>query len=356
MRLLILNAGRGFAAVAVMVSHFRGVFDFGPMFYQNAPYLGAFGVAVFFFISGFVIPLSLEKALPGPFLVRRVFRLYPIVVAVCCAWLLRDYLAGAERGITLKAFLLNISLFGEMFQPQSANVESIFWSLNVEVKFYLLMAFVFFVVRRFSLPLYAIIIGLSVACLAASLSFDYSVRNSSPFLHDLAVTITFLPLMLAGALIFQKWADKISTVQFVAGLIILALASYLSPFRSPVHLLAGVAFVGLIVIGDRWNAVRLRPVQWLGDISYPLYAIHPLCLTVAYNLSGPTWFKLFFAVVATLAAADILHRLIERPFMNWSKRSIHSGDRMISGSAPAAAISARASVSSAGTPPEESIV
>ncbi len=48
---------------------------------QQGIVVGEIGVALFFLISGFVIPMSLERYRPGRFLVGRVFRLYPVWIA-----------------------------------------------------------------------------------------------------------------------------------------------------------------------------------------------------------------------------------------------------------------------------------
>ena len=93
---------RGYAAICVLIAHYCGVFWGNPKAVGNlinAPeaavtmpaYLtwlhvvpqfnwGAFGVALFFLISGFVIPFSLSRQRAGAFLVGRFFRIVPLYV------------------------------------------------------------------------------------------------------------------------------------------------------------------------------------------------------------------------------------------------------------------------------------
>lgn len=94
-KITFANQLRGIAALSVVVTHYFAVFfgmqdvlaaqTFSPNMHFVPPawtdYLyfrhfnfGPFGVAVFFLISGFVIPFSIEKLSPRRFLVARAFR------------------------------------------------------------------------------------------------------------------------------------------------------------------------------------------------------------------------------------------------------------------------------------------
>ncbi|MFC7436504.1 acyltransferase family protein [Hydrogenophaga bisanensis] len=101
-RIDFANTLRGFAALAVVISHYYGVFWTNRAAVEaiaNAPALplethaipdyiswlhlfpifnwGAFGVALFFIISGFVIPFSLQKMSWIGFSIGRILRIMP---------------------------------------------------------------------------------------------------------------------------------------------------------------------------------------------------------------------------------------------------------------------------------------
>src|SRR5436305_3617009 len=79
-RLAFLDALRGVAALAVVAAHIQAhladpVGDIAPARYFSA---GQFGVTLFFLVSGFVIPMTLERGSPRSFWIKRVCRLYPL--------------------------------------------------------------------------------------------------------------------------------------------------------------------------------------------------------------------------------------------------------------------------------------
>ena len=82
-RQAFLDAARAVAALAVLGQHlFEQVSHAFSRFSMELFNVGVFGVILFFLVSGYVIPLSLERS--GSlrrFWISRVFRLYPLYLA-----------------------------------------------------------------------------------------------------------------------------------------------------------------------------------------------------------------------------------------------------------------------------------
>src|SRR6202034_2518916 len=100
-RLALLDGLRGLAALCVVFNHFG---FFVPQ-HLNASINhwinpGDYGVFVFFIISGYIVPASLErKGSVRTFWVSRVFRLYPLyLLAVGAALVLATMHIGSLRG------------------------------------------------------------------------------------------------------------------------------------------------------------------------------------------------------------------------------------------------------------------
>ena len=177
------NTLRGFAAMAVVISHYYGVFWLNraavegllhvpalpeshpvPAYVaaiQTIPLLnwGAYGVALFFLVSGFVIPFSLQRNTRGGFLVNRLFRIIPTYAAGFSITLLALFAGtgyfGTEWPYGLRAILVHY-LPGLRDVLWSPNIDGIIWTLEIEMKFYLVCALVLPWFRRASLKVFVV--------------------------------------------------------------------------------------------------------------------------------------------------------------------------------------------------------
>lgn len=332
-RLESLNSLRGIAALLVAIDHSILLTNSPPvdsLLFYIATFMGAFGVGAFFLLSGFVIFLSLEKTPPLQFLIQRIFRLYPVIIAAVFLRLTSQVFVGIRHFDipTIKVFILNISLFGNLFIPIDANIEPIVWSLSIEVKFYILMAIVFFVARNnMDQRLYPCLILVALGLGVLGTNFPLLSR---PALIDLALAVSCVPILLMGTAVCLFYKKAISLNKLFVLLALLLIVFSFSPISDNVSfyknfttwILAGFAF-GLCVFSPRVNkAINKKWLLWLGAISYPLYAIHSTVVELMIHLSpGSTPSALVLrSLVISLVVAYGLHLFVEMPVQAWSKR------------------------------------
>ena len=249
--------------------------------------VGALGVAIFFLISGFVILRTVERESPLEFLIRRAFRIYPVSLtaalfsgAVTSLYCFSSGVVSPHtwRSMLSSGFILNGFLHYFEATP-------VLWSLEVELFFYVLMAFLAW--RR--LLGYRSLICASLACMSFTLlanttmvSSHFSVAANRVMTHlsFAALQITFL---FIGAVLYRIVCNNrsieggmylgVACAAFVA-----ARFGYLSLHGDSggVDTPDGVWALGIFVIalwsGMKWSWVR--PLKWVGDISYPLYLTH----------------------------------------------------------------------------------
>lgn len=181
---------RAIAVIYVLAAHSGFV---GPLIGWH-PYfnnMAQAGVDIFFVISGFVVSGSLFRNLElgrnlkflealeanvsnlKAFFVKRIFRLFPVVLLVVVADVVCANLTGWPNIATIEevmTLLSHISLqndFDSFVMTQTGQIRFLghFWSLAVEERFYLITPFVIIACitwRRFMMVAFATIVGLSV--------------------------------------------------------------------------------------------------------------------------------------------------------------------------------------------------
>jgi peptidoglycan/LPS O-acetylase OafA/YrhL len=105
--------------------------------------VGVFAVALFFIVSGFLIPSTLERptATVRDFAIRRFFRLYPLYWLSLAAMAVASPLVFHNPPIPIKQVLWNLTMLqGFAGVP---DVIGVYWTLQIEVVFYILCALLF---------------------------------------------------------------------------------------------------------------------------------------------------------------------------------------------------------------------
>jgi peptidoglycan/LPS O-acetylase OafA/YrhL len=344
-RIEFANSLRGFAALSVVVSHIVGGVWFGRPAVERvtglpqlpaeiqAPWwayiahqpdfnFGAFGVGIFFLISGFVIPFSLTRMSAGRFLVARVIRLFP-TYAACFTLVISSVALGALYfGVVYpyKATEVIYHYFpGLRAIMASRGIDGVTWTLEVEILFYLLCAAAAPLLRTRSLWLFLmppLITGL------------YLVLQALPYVPSnvlgIAERIPYVNFLFIGAafhFVHVKAVDWRTGSLIGAGLLAVWVIGW-SVAREPSLSYVWPDYLyALGLFALCYNFPRIVPkgriVRFFADISYPLYLMHAVLgyvvslvlLTRGYSPGVVAAAALLCAV----AAATVVHILVERP-------------------------------------------
>ena len=296
-------------------------------------YTGGWGVRFFFVLSGFLITgillNSRERITRGSklsyelktFYIRRTLRIFPVYYLVL-AFAAVAALPGFRQNLpwhVLYGSNIRYSLDGHW--PQTA---SHLWSLAVEEQFYLLWpAMIFLLPRRVTLPMI-------VALITFAPIFRHVMRLSSG--HHIAA-MTLMPGCLdalgIGALLAYARHHKMVTSRWSLPL----LAASVPIFW--IDLEFGLALVGAAVVNAVSNAsgsssvsfLRLKPICYLGTISYGLYLYHPFVyqLLVSYHMYA----KLFVYMVLTIGLATLSWEGFEKPILRLKDRFAYKAPSVV---------------------------
>lgn len=320
---------------------------------------GFVGVDVFFVISGFLITSHLLREVQrtgridvSQFWARRIRRLLPasfIVLLACAALLWTVYPAvfrwpGMEQ-IAFAAFyglnwLLGANAVDYLHAGDSATLVQHFWSLSVEEQFYiawpLLIVLALFLVARVGRRGHrvrpdTIVLVLTGLVFTASLAYSVITSHYKPAFayFDTGTRAWELALGAAFAAVLCRWPDHVarfrsnpvlarSGLGLVVGVLLIAASAFLiGPDREfpgwvalfPTMGALLVIAVGMPGVSALKPVVTLRPIQYLGDVSYELYLVHwPLLVTFSVLMGhGPNAFAGVVLILIAVALAAALH-------------------------------------------------
>lgn len=289
-RLLYLDGLRGIAILLVVLFH---AYSLSPELYPfenqfaNLPIVnsGWVGVQLFFMISGFVIALSLYGSRSFfSFLGRRWLRLFPAMLILSLVsygasflWPDRPIRNPELRDLLPGITFLEPGLWARLIGSPAPMLEGSFWTLYVEVKFYLLFGALYFWIG-----LNRAVVVLVGLFLISSAVIGISKVFSNPIIEFLVqgehvIDGRYYIWFVVGILAF-RYVDTRDIRWFryavFAMLIAAATISGVQFERKPPALAVGLIFLAVVWFTGLQQILSGRGLVFIGIISYPLYLVH----------------------------------------------------------------------------------
>ena len=393
-RIDTLDGLRALAALAVMLFHLwqQSWFDFNPKIagwvipLEYFPITGFMGVELFFFISGFCLYYPYARAVslgePWPsvrmFFFRRAIKILPsYLFALGFAVLLLEPKSWPAQGIWHS--LTHLTFIHNLFPETQMSLMTVFWTLAVEVQFYLVFPAIALAYRRWPWQVLALSFSVGALYRFAALTYHSTWFSSYsiwlPFYyHQLP---SFIELFVGGMaashlhVAHLRWdrtrlkrVYKIAPVLFLSSVFALnSLLYYLYANQfGPNDLMSRlqmqnegvltVFLLGLVLTAPyAWRPLRFllsnRVALFFSTISYNLYLWHH---TVGLQLmrfgiphpstkdphDDPVWKlrHLCFAIAGSIVLATLLTFLIERPILRWGARYIRRRSNLMDEQTP----------------------
>ncbi|HEX7820986.1 MAG TPA: acyltransferase [Sphingobium sp.] len=318
-RLVELDALRGIGALLVMNFHYSTRFQ--EMFpgAAHVPFHiigGNYRVLLFFAISGFAIFFSLRHLRHGAdFMANRFARLFPAYWGAMLITLTAEHFGHIPSlDIPPLDVLLNFTMLQSFFFVPS--VDGAYWTLAIELSFY---ACTLLLWRTGGL---ARIETLLLGWLA--LKWAMFFWNGMPTRVADVLVLQWVPFFGIGMLSYRVWSGQRRWAEQLPAMaaLFLTIAGTETPDILLVATIILTCFVAMIEGHLRW--LCMRPLTWVGGISYSLYLVHQnvgfVIMLTGNRLGIPPLASYALATVAAFALGTALNRLVERPAGRWLQR------------------------------------
>ncbi|MEH7180542.1 acyltransferase family protein [Neobacillus vireti] len=358
-----LDSVRGLASLTVFFHHIYLVaaVPFVPFLFNYTPLRvlinGHAAVILFFVLSGFVLFLPFEKKnifSYRKFTIRRILRIYfPYLVAISLAMFLATLIPRGNTEnlsqwfnkswndpVSVQLVIEHISF---VLNIHSGLYNNPIWSLIHEMRISLLFPIIALMVLRFNWKV-NILISLLLSAVSG-LNDHFVFQKSNGYYTTYFDTLHFSSMFIFGALIAKNRKFLVELIRnrtliLKVGMLLSALVLYtfsdliIYMAKLPVFfyerivsdfiIMLGVCSILLISIASSRikSVLMLKPIKFLGDISFSLYLYHLIILLSFMHLFYgiiPVWTIILLCLISSLGVATIAYYLVEVPFMKLGK-------------------------------------
>lgn len=343
-RLAFIDTLRGIAVLSVLVQHVLEVIVqkhptgayYWPIhdvigYYMN---FGRFGVVLFFFVSGFVIPFSFpDSATPvRDFAISRFFRLYPAYWTSLLIGLVTMQLVEAKLA-PLSQIVANVTMLQTFVNVP--NLWVFYWTLAIELLFYFGCTALFamgLLNRRFT----AVTIVVAAALIGTTAAILIENRTVSSLMEvGLNLSAMFLGKIIRDTVIGGKlrWSHvTVCTLLYAIFALTLADRRFGGVYQENffytysiglAYVVAALVFIAFAVFGER---LAWRPMAFVGVISYSVYLMSPFVIVWMHKFlwlgDGPLAWSVFLALIVALSilVSWMTFAFVEKPSIAFGQR------------------------------------
>ena len=345
-RVETIDVFRGIAILMVVLFHFTARLPSSALnIIEGAPlpvFFGWVGVYFFFIISGYCIFMTLERSSTvGVFLARRFSRIYPAFVAAVLLLFIFGLVAYIPSVPEAKFHVvapgpldvvMNLFFIGEIGEW----IDGSFWSIAVEVKFYLLVAILAGVFRdqaTFTRVFAWLAIVMAPVWAVSTLFSSYGSGPVTPqsLLKFLAIApyLTFFAVGILGRQL-QMGAMNVRGL-LLANVVLSTAVVWLEAYSFELHdgwitaTVCAMAYLGLALLFLRFASGRSIPtvpvvsnaVAKVGLLSFSWYLIHEnvgISFLATFDLYMPAWLSLVLVMATTFLMAIVFANMVEWRF------------------------------------------
>lgn len=306
-----LDCLRGLSILLVVAYHYTTRFDHAFLGFDSplpVSIPGYIGVDIFFIVSAFCIALTLDRSPTfRDFLAARLSRIQPAyMVAICLTFLAMSLFSLPEREVTTTDFLWNF-VWGNGIPFWADHIDLAYWSLIVELKFYVLYGLLCTIVGSPSWR----VAGWSLVVLIGAAT---SMAGNGEYAAQILLIHPHSAMFLVG--LFLYYEKKLTSSARVLAVLSVALSLAVADRYANTALFGSAIFVAVFFIMFR-KTIDIKFLSFAGMISYSWYLIHQNIGVIAIrelNDIGLQMLSIPLAFGFSFLIAVAINRLVEFRF------------------------------------------
>ena len=327
-KIYIFDFVRAFACLYIVIHHF--LFITLQQYYNIDKVFTASGIGMemFFFTTGFLIPLSLERCNWKQFAVKRFFRLLPVLSFAVLIYTIFIKVGLINGNVNIKDILTTTTMTTDIahIRRKTLNIiVGVSWSMQVELKFYIIAAIAFFFGKTMR-ERFFILLSLCLLCYVCAFIFKLpNAFKASGYCFKL------VSCCLLGSIYYFYRYKHISKVEFAFLTICCLFLIYYAARPGQKYLyIVGSVFV-LFVVHFFTNKGNNKVVKYLANLSYSIYLIHFLIKKIAdknfptQSLNSLDDVALYFGCcllifIPVFIVCHFIYYYIEKPAYDFGRR------------------------------------
>lgn len=303
---------------------------------------GMMGVAIFFLISGFIIPYSSQsiKGKKFVFLLKRFLRIWPVYfIGFGITFMIMQFSGKLLNGgwiFSFKDYIIQASLLRDWFWIPS--IDGISWTLEIEIKFYLLF-YVLLLLKCENNP--RVISGIAVVTALVSILFNANFQKILGFGRGYyiagSIIVNFFIYTLyifMGLTLYQLFSHNWSIKTCIAVEEILFACFYVSVYYGSSEQMGdkfvvnyGMALLLFFNFYALRNSIKQGGVlHFFAENSFSIYLLHGvngyILLTFLYNAGIPMYINLPVTIAVILLLSWLFSKYIEKPINIFTRKYI----------------------------------
>jgi peptidoglycan/LPS O-acetylase OafA/YrhL len=273
-RLELRDFYRGLSILSVLLYHYTSRLPNDYLLLDSSPFrisYGYLGVQCFFAISGFCICLTIERSSNWrEFLAKRFARLWPAFI-VCCliTQTIISCLGLPGREVSWLATIGNFLMLNDFGVPW---VDGVYWSLLVEVKYYVIFAILFWWKRDRAFYQLLNLLFAGISLVVVSRVADVSFLSAAA---ERLLLVSHIAWFALGVAFYLNLVGRAGHIAIVLAVLAVTSTIVLNPDDYQAKLSILLVIIIAFAAVNRFPALALPYwLKYLGTISFPLYLLH----------------------------------------------------------------------------------